>query len=211
MDCSPPDSSVHGILQARILTRVAVTFYKGSSRPRDGTWVSSIVGRFFTIEPVGDGGYPIMYSTVLFHLPKWFCNVWGPWAGTHKRKKGETKDAEERRRWGGPEKVGRSEERYSPLTEGKVLSPRRSVQFGWAVSFPKQPFILVPHQCTLPPTTWLSFREGHSLPFQINSSKDKDPNILPWPGRVQFAASISNFSLHHLTLNSGHSGFLSPS
>ena len=122
-----------------------------------------------------------MYSTVLFHLPKWFCNVWGPWARTHERKKGETKDAEKRRRWGGPEKVGRSEERHSPLTEGKVLSPRGSVQFGWAVSFPKHPFILVPHKGTLPPTTWVSSREWHGLPFQINSSKDKNRNILPWP------------------------------
>ena len=34
MDCSPPDSSVHGILQARILKWVAVMFSRGSSRPR---------------------------------------------------------------------------------------------------------------------------------------------------------------------------------
>ena len=30
-DCSPPDSSVHGILQARILECVAIPFYRGSS------------------------------------------------------------------------------------------------------------------------------------------------------------------------------------
>ena len=35
VDCSPPGSSVHGILQARILERVAVSFSKGSSSPRD--------------------------------------------------------------------------------------------------------------------------------------------------------------------------------
>ena len=42
MDCSPPGSSVHGILQARILKWVAVPFSKGSSRPRDWTQVSRI-------------------------------------------------------------------------------------------------------------------------------------------------------------------------
>ena len=42
MDCSPPSSSVHGILQARILERVAIPFSRGSSRPRDWTQVSSI-------------------------------------------------------------------------------------------------------------------------------------------------------------------------
>ena len=49
MDCSPPGSSVHGILQARILESVAISFSRGSSRPRDWTWVSCIAGRFFTI------------------------------------------------------------------------------------------------------------------------------------------------------------------
>ena len=37
MNCSPPDSSVHGILQARILELITVPFSKGSYRPRDGT------------------------------------------------------------------------------------------------------------------------------------------------------------------------------
>ena len=35
MDCSPPDSSVHGILQARILEWVAISFSRVSSRPRN--------------------------------------------------------------------------------------------------------------------------------------------------------------------------------
>ena len=42
MDCSPPDSSVHGILQPRILEWVAISFTRGSSWPRDWTWVSCI-------------------------------------------------------------------------------------------------------------------------------------------------------------------------
>ena len=40
MDCSPSGSSVHGILQARILEWVAIPFSKGSSWPRDRTHIS---------------------------------------------------------------------------------------------------------------------------------------------------------------------------
>ena len=47
MDCSPPGSSVHGILQARILEWVAISFSRGSSQPRDQTQVSCIAGRRF--------------------------------------------------------------------------------------------------------------------------------------------------------------------
>ena len=49
MDCSPPGSSVHGILQARILEWVAMLSSRGSSPPRDQTQVSHIGGRFFTV------------------------------------------------------------------------------------------------------------------------------------------------------------------
>ena len=49
MDCSPLGSSVHGILQARILEWVAISFSRGSSWPRDPIWVSCTSGRFFTI------------------------------------------------------------------------------------------------------------------------------------------------------------------
>ena len=49
MDCSPPGSSVHGVFQARILERVAISFSRGSSQPRDWTQVSCISGRFFTV------------------------------------------------------------------------------------------------------------------------------------------------------------------
>ena len=48
-DWSPPGSSVHGILQARILKWVAISFSRGSSWSRDKTWVSCITGRLFTI------------------------------------------------------------------------------------------------------------------------------------------------------------------
>ena len=49
MDCSLVGSSVHGILQARVLEWIAIPFFKGSSQSRDQTLVSCIAGRFFTI------------------------------------------------------------------------------------------------------------------------------------------------------------------
>ena len=50
MDCSLPGSSVHGILQARMLEWVAIPFSRGSSWPRDWTWISCVIaGRFFTV------------------------------------------------------------------------------------------------------------------------------------------------------------------
>ena len=48
--CYPIDwTSVHGILQARILEWVTILFSRGSSLPRDGIQVFCIAGRFFTI------------------------------------------------------------------------------------------------------------------------------------------------------------------
>ena len=52
--CDPKDyslssSSVHGILQARILEWVTVPFSRGSSQARDQIQVSHIAGRFFTV------------------------------------------------------------------------------------------------------------------------------------------------------------------
>ena len=52
VDCSLSGFSVHGILQARILERVAIPFTRGSSQPRDQTWVSYITGGFFTISAI---------------------------------------------------------------------------------------------------------------------------------------------------------------
>ena len=49
MDCSLPASSVHRIFQARVLEWVAIPFSRGSSWPRDWTWVSCIASRFLTI------------------------------------------------------------------------------------------------------------------------------------------------------------------
>ena len=49
MDCSLPGSSVHGIFQVIVLERIAISFSRGSSRPRDRTQVSHIVDRRFTV------------------------------------------------------------------------------------------------------------------------------------------------------------------
>ena len=49
VDCNLPDFSVHGILQARILEWIAISFSRGSSQPRDRTQVSHIGGRCFNL------------------------------------------------------------------------------------------------------------------------------------------------------------------
>ena len=49
MDCSLPGSSVHGIFQAIVLEWIVISFSRGSSRPRDQTWVSRILDRCFTV------------------------------------------------------------------------------------------------------------------------------------------------------------------
>ena len=49
MDCSPQGSSIHGILQARLLEWVAISFSRGPSQPRDRTQVSCIAGRRFNL------------------------------------------------------------------------------------------------------------------------------------------------------------------
>ena len=63
-----PGSCIHGILQARILEWVAIPFFRGTSQPRDQTWVSCIAGRFLTV-----------WATM--EVPN---NRWGhPWVGSN--------------------------------------------------------------------------------------------------------------------------------
>ena len=57
MDCSLPGFSFHGILQARILEWVAVSFSRGSSQPRDRTQVSRIAGRRFNLWATREAHY----------------------------------------------------------------------------------------------------------------------------------------------------------
>ena len=53
IDASLPGSSIHGIVQARILEWDAIPYSRGSSQPRDWTHVSYTVGRFFNTELLG--------------------------------------------------------------------------------------------------------------------------------------------------------------
>ena len=61
VDCSPPDSSVHGSLQARILEWVAMPSSRGSSQPRDQThvsYVSWVGSRFFATRATWEAPFP---------------------------------------------------------------------------------------------------------------------------------------------------------
>ena len=78
MDCSPPDSSVHGIFQERALEQVAIFFSRGSSRARDQTRVSCVsrIGRqiFMAVPPGKKVPYvdlhsgPLNWWPVRYHL-----------------------------------------------------------------------------------------------------------------------------------------------
>ena len=73
--CSQPGTSVHGILQERVLEWVAISFSRGSSRPRDRTWVSCIAGRFFVSEPPGEPRTDIVNTNSVFLYT--VTNRWG--------------------------------------------------------------------------------------------------------------------------------------
>ena len=75
IDCSLPSSSVHGILQARILEWVVISFSRGSSQPRDWAQVSCIAVRLFTnwaMREAQDHGPLIHYHTT----PKPYAVLW---------------------------------------------------------------------------------------------------------------------------------------
>ena len=71
MDCSPPGSSVHGILQARILEWVAMSSSRGSSQPRDRAQVSHTAGRFFTVRATREEEWPTAEAKVGRRSPGW--------------------------------------------------------------------------------------------------------------------------------------------
>ena len=54
VDCSLSGSSVHGVFQARVLEWIAISFSRGSSRPRNRTRISRIAGRCFTVWATGE-------------------------------------------------------------------------------------------------------------------------------------------------------------
>ena len=92
MDCSLPGFSVHEILQARILEWVAISSSRGSSWPKDLTYISCgfcIAGGFFTTEPPRKPLHTYAYSETYIHIfiyvsicicvcvHIWFC--WNAW------------------------------------------------------------------------------------------------------------------------------------
>ena len=85
MDYSLPCSSVHGIFQARVLEWAAISFSRGSSRLRDWSWVSRIVGRCLTIIQfqllqhywLGHRlGLPWYWMACLENEQRSFCRFW---------------------------------------------------------------------------------------------------------------------------------------
>ena len=72
IDRSPPGSSVHGILQARMLEWVAMPSSRGSSQPRDETQVSCIAGGFFTIWATREAHTDLRWAL----NPTWLMSFW---------------------------------------------------------------------------------------------------------------------------------------
>ena len=66
MDCSPSGSSVHGILQVRILQWVAMPSSRGSSPPRDQTWISSVLRWQVGSLPLVPSGMPHEHHNKLY-------------------------------------------------------------------------------------------------------------------------------------------------
>ena len=71
VDCSLPGSSVHGILQARILEWIAISFPRGSSWPRDRTWLSCTAGKRFTIWAIRESQGDLMLEASAAILWSW--------------------------------------------------------------------------------------------------------------------------------------------
>ena len=72
-------SFVHGILQARTLQWVAISFSRGSSQPRDWTWVLCITGRLFTIWATREAQDILMCALSLSRVQLFVT----PWTAAH--------------------------------------------------------------------------------------------------------------------------------
>ena len=80
--CDPVDSSVYGILQARILEWIAIPYSRASSWPRGRTRVSCIAGRFFTAWVTRevlfpDSSYRILERNVNTPFLYMYIYIWG--------------------------------------------------------------------------------------------------------------------------------------
>ena len=91
MDYSPPGSSVHGILQARVLEWVAISFSRGSSPPRDQTRVSLIAGKFITDSATREAQGTLILITLNFHWDVTHLNFSFSFSGKAGRFGGSTK------------------------------------------------------------------------------------------------------------------------
>ena len=76
-DCNPPGSSVHEILQARILEWVGIPFSRGSSWPRDWTHVSCITGQFFFFYQLSHQGSLTRVGSIIEFYWKKKLDPWG--------------------------------------------------------------------------------------------------------------------------------------
>ena len=76
--CSLPGSSVHGVLQARILEWVAIPFSRGSSQAKDQTQVTHIAGGLFTIWATRETLVAKSHKTLLYYIP-WPTRLLCPW------------------------------------------------------------------------------------------------------------------------------------
>ena len=70
MDCSPPGSSIQGILQGRILEWIAIPFSSGSSLPRDRTQVTCIAGKFYTVWATKENCLQRLQAWCCWSLPR---------------------------------------------------------------------------------------------------------------------------------------------
>ena len=81
IDCSLRWSSIHGILQARILECVSISFSRGSSQHRNWTWVSCIAGRLFTIWATREAPLNVINNKILPMLELWQRRSGAQWGG----------------------------------------------------------------------------------------------------------------------------------
>ena len=78
MNYSPPGSSIHGVLEARILEWAAIPSSRGSSQPRDRTWVSyvSCIGRQLFFSPLVPPTKPYLKKQVHNKSYATECVIW---------------------------------------------------------------------------------------------------------------------------------------
>ena len=68
MDCSPPGSSIHGTLQARILEWVAISSFRENCRPRDQRRISCVGKQTLPLSPLGSPDKLILWPKDAHHV-----------------------------------------------------------------------------------------------------------------------------------------------